>query len=989
MSPLNQQRERIQDDLRGLIAGDVRCDDVYLQLYASDASIYEIKPLAVVRPRSAADVSACVQYAVENGFPVHARGAGTGVAGGALGPGLVIDLSCHLRRLIRIDENSVRVQAGMAHERLNHHLAQLGRMAGSAPSTSGVATIGSMIARDAAGSRRLQYGSMRRCLRSLQIVLADGEVLEVGREPLVDGAGTSSIPRKRELVTRLAALLRTHAELIDRHQPPSRLIPCGYRLAGILGDDFIDVARLLAGSEGTLALITEATLETDRLPGHRGVILLLFDSLDKAARSVLDVLPSRPTACDLMDRRYLSLAREADPRLEHLIPPETEAVLLVEQDGDDLTELRGRMRNLVSEIWQRKRMAFGAKHAVEYDETELYWRLVNKVQPALYGIKGAKRPVPIVEDMIVSPELLPDFLVRMQNVFKRRQITASLFCHAGHGQLHVYPFLNPADPEDVRSMRLLAEDFNEEILAVHGSLGGEHGLGLSRTAFTRRQVGPLYDVFLELKRLFDPQNLFNPGKIVGDDPDAVTRHLRPSMQMAESSPESPQSATSASSAEPSLNEPPPELRNLVELQLDWNPNRVADVVSACNRCGECRTQAAWARMCPIFRCGPAEEASPRAKANLIRGVLTGKLDLGLLTSEAFKTVADLCVHCHSCRLECPAGVDIPRLMKDGKAACAAAKGLTASDWAMTRLEWLAAAAGFAAPLVNRTLSNRPTRWCLEKTLGIAQGRKLPRLASHGFLHRAAHRRLTRPARHGGPKVLYFVDLFANYFDPLLGEALVAVFEHNGFSVYVPPDQRPSGMAAISLGAVDYARRLAKHNVALLAESVRQGYQIVATEPAAALCLIHEYPQLLDDDDARLVAAHSSEACGFLWNLHATGRLQLDFQPYSATLGYHAPCLMRALRNGSPGESLLNLIPGLNVRHVESGCCGMAGTFGLQQKNYRVSLRAGWKLIAQLRNPAIQSGVTECSACKIQMEQGVDKPTLHPIQLLAQAYGLTP
>jgi FAD/FMN-containing dehydrogenase/Fe-S oxidoreductase len=980
MNPLDQQRERIQDDLRGLVAGDVRCDDCFVQLFASDSSIYEIKPLAVVRPRSAADVAACVQYAADKRLPVHARGAGTGVAGESLGPGVIVDFSAHLHRIIRFDEDRVRVQAGVVHGRLNAQLRGRGRLFGPDPATSTVTTIGSMLAIDAAGCRRLKYGSTRRHVHSLQVVLADGQVLEVGREPLSDGVSTSSIPRKREIIDRLVALLTEHAELIRQHQPQNPLNPCGYHLVNVLADGHLDLAQLLVGSEGTLALISEASLDTDPLPPHRGVALLLFDSLEKAARAVLDVLSQRPTACDLMDRRHLSLAREVEPRFEQLIPPETEAVLLVEQEGEDALDVRTQLHRLVGEVWQQKRLAFGARQTVEVEETEFFWRLVDKVQPALYRVKGPSRPVPIVEDMAVTPEMLPDFLVRMQNVLKRTQVTAALSCHAGHGQLHIQPFLDLANPEDVRRMRSLAEDLYQEVLAVGGAIGGEHACGLSRSAFVRQQAGPLYDLFLEVKRLFDPQNVLNPGKIVGDDPELITRYLRPSLDKLPDA-----SVEAASPVEASS----PELRNLVELQLNWDPARVRDAVTECNRCGECRTQASALRMCPIFRYAPAEEASPRAKANLIRGVLTGTLDLNILTSDEFKAIADLCVHCHACRLECPARVDIPRLMREGKAAYVAANGLPLAQWAMTRLDLLGAFGGLVAPAANWALANRQMRWLMEKTLGISQGRKLPRVASRSFLRRAARRRLSRPSRRSGQKVLYFVDLYANYFDPQLAEAFVAVLEHNGIPVYVPLEQWQAGMPSIACGALEHARQLAAHNVALLAEAIRQGYHVVATEPAAALCLMHEYPQLLDEDDARLVAANSSEACSFLWSLHTRGQLQLDLKPLNLTLGYHLPCHLRALKVGSPGEQLLQLIPGVRLRHVEAGCSGMAGTFGILHENYRNSLRAGWKLISRLRHPDLQAGTTECSACKMQMEQGTNKPTVHPIKLLALSYGLMP
>jgi Fe-S oxidoreductase len=257
------------------------------------------------------------------------------------------------------------------------------------------------------------------------------------------------------------------------------------------------------------------------------------------------------------------------------------------------------------------------------------------------------------------------------------------------------------------------------------------------------------------------------------------------------------------------------------------------------------------------------------------------------------------------------------------------------------------------------------------------------------MRRATRKKLTRPTRRSGQKVLYFVDTYANYFDPQLGEALVAVFEHNGIAVYVHPDQAASGMAMISMGAVEAARKLAAMNIRLLADAVRQGYDIVASEPSTVLCLTREYLNLFDDDDARLVAANTYEACSYLWKLHQQGRLALDLKPVNSTLAYHTPCHLRAISAGTPGESLLRLVSGLQVIHVEKGCSGMAGTYGLKRENFRMSLRAGWGLIAALRDPTFQAGTTECSACKMQMEQGASKPTIHPLKVLALAYGLMP
>ncbi len=978
MSELEQQRERIQDDLRGLIAGDVRGDDVFLQLFASDAGIREIRPLAVVRPRSTSDVVACLQYAAEKQIPVHARGAGTGSAGGALGPGLVVDFSKYLRRVVYTDEQTVRVQCGLVHERLGAHLARRGRIFGPDPISSSVTTIGSVIAVDAAGSRWLKYGSARQHVIALQVVLADGQLLEVGREPIREETHNKPYSRKRELVTRLVRLLTDKAGLIAEKQPPNPLTRWGYNLSGALSDDHLDLAKLLVGSRGTLALLTEAVLATRPLVPHRGMALLLFDSLDKACRAVAEILPHQPTACDLMDRRHLTLARETEVRFDLLLPRGTEALLLVEQEGKEPFEVRDRLHRLVDQIRDQQGLAFGARQAFDRGELELFGQLGRHVPPALYRMKGSTRPVPVLEDVAFPPEILPEFLVRMQNVLKRHQVTASVFCHAGHGLLHVQPFLDLAESGQLQTIQQLAADFYQEVFAAGGTISGEHGGGLCPTPLLRQQYGELYDVFRQVKRIFDPFNILNPGKVVGDDPDPLNRNLQPVVAVSRRAGEADEDQ-----------DPAAGMRDLLELQLNWDPGQVVDVVRQCNNCGECRTRAPDVRMCPMFRILPAEESSPRAKVGLIRGVLTGRLDLSSLTSDEFKAVADLCVHCHICPLECPAGVDIPKLMLETKGAYVAANGLSFADRIIARIDRISALAGRIAPLANWAIGDRQMRWLIEKTLGLAQNRKLPRVVSRSFIRRASRRRLTRPTRRPGRKVAYFVDTYANYHDPQLAEALVAVLEHNGVTVYVPPEQKQAGMAAISMGALDVARRLARRNIAIFAEAVRQGYQIVATEPAVVVCLTREYLNLIDDDEARLVAQNTSEACTYLWRLHTTGKLQLDFRPINATLAYHMPCRLKALQVGSPGENLLGLIPGLTVQHVEEGCSGMAGTFGLKAANYRTSLRVGWPLITRLRDPNLQAGTTECTACKMQMEQGTTKPTIHPIKLLAYAYGLMP
>ncbi len=982
---MDQERERIQADLRGLLDGDVLCDDAYVQMYASDASVYEVRPLGVVRPRSLADVVACVQYAAENEIPLHARGAGSGLAGESIGPGLVVDFSHSMRRILAWDEEAVRVQPGVVCALLNRFLAERGRVYGPDPATASVSTMGGVLALNAAGSHWLKYGSARDTVLALQVVLADGSVIEAGRHPVDEPAGSDpSQTRRQALVRDVAAVLEPARSLIERHTPKTKVSRSGYHLENILHEGTLDLARLLVGSEGTLALITEATVRTEPLPKCVGVVLLFFDRLESAARAALEIAGMEASVCDLMDRRLLSIAREADVRYDLIIPRDAEALLLVEMQGDSVDEVRQRLQNVVVRIQRRKRLAFDSRATLDPEEVRLFWQLVHRVVPSLYSLRGSTRPLPFVEDVVVPPAALPDFLVQMQNVLKAHQVTASLYAHAGHGQLHIRPFLDLADPETWSKMRDVAGDLYQHVLDLEGTIGGEHGDGLSRSWFVQQQFGPLYDVFQQVKRIFDRQNILNPGKKVADAPQPLTANLRTVValpQLVAAPPEPAQSPTAApAGAAPGAPIP---------LQLVWRTATVDYAARECHGCARCRTQLPDERMCPIFRSGPREEATPRAKANLMRAILTGRLDSAALEGDELKRLADLCVHCHQCRLECPSAVDVPKLMVECKAQYVLTNGLRPTDWILAHLDRVSAWGSTFHPVANWAITNRQIRWLMERLLGVAQGRKLPRFAASSFLRRAHRRRLTRPTRRSGRKVVFFVDLYANWHDIQLADALVAVLEHNGVAVYVPPTQLQSGMAAVSIGAVDAARKFALHNVQLLAEAVRQGYRVVTTEPAAALCLTREYPHLVEDDDALLVAENTSEACAYLWKLHQEGQLELDFKPVNATLGYHLPCHLRALGVGTPGYNLLRLIPGLTVAPISDACSGMAGTFGLRRANYRTSLRVGWNLISSLRSPLIQMGTTECSACKMQMEQGTTKITAHPLKFLALSYGLLP
>ena len=974
---MDSTRRRIEEDLRGLVSGSVRCDDLTVHLYASDASIFEIPPLGVIRPRTLEDVVATVKYAAENGIAVHPRGSGSGLAGGALGSGLIIDFSRYMRRVLRLEEDSVTVQSGVVLQQLNAQLAERGKVLGPDPANSEVTTMGSMVALDASGSRWNRYGSARQHVRSVEVVLASGEVVTLSTHKPAESNQASQLGK---LVLGVEEIISQYGEIIEQHRPTSRVNCSGYRLDDVRQGDALNLARLLTGSEGTLGLITAATFSLSNPPAEIGSALLFFESLEKAARAVQEILDLDPTACDLMDRRHLSLARESDPRYDLLIPQVAEAALLIEFSGDTPADVQQRVDESVDRLEKTKLLS--AVHVALDDlDHELLWELARRYVPSLYRLKGSTRPIPFVEDVAVAPEHVPELVQQVQRISKEEQVTTSLFGHAAHGQLHIRPFLDLSSAADVARLRVLAKRIYEQVWAVNGTISGEHGDGISRTPYLEGQYGPLTEAFSEIKELFDPDELFNPGKIVPLQQSRPLDHLR-RVSIPTGGTEASESRGMTSGQIPA--------GPVVALQLDWEPDDMMHTARVCNGCAACRTLAEDTRMCPIFRFAPREEASPRAKADLIRGLLTDSLPTGSELEDDFKTLSDLCVHCHMCRLECPAEVDIPKLMVEAKATYVATNNQQLYEWLLTRIDLLCSVGSNFSRVANWAIRNRVARWLLEKSLGIAQGRKLPRFSSRPFVARRTRNRIDRTKNQSADKVLYFVDTFANFCDTELAEALVAVLEHNGISVYVPDGQMHAAMPMIARGVLDPARRAAEQNVAMLAEAVRLGYTIVATEPSAVLALTHEYQMLLpDDSDAELVAQHSLEACHYLWRCHQRGKLELDFSPLHTTLAYHAPCHLKALNVGAPAENLLQLIPGLHVQHLEKGCSGMAGMYGFQHQNYRNSLRAGLPLLNSIRTSEIQVCTTECSTCKIQMEQGTTKPTIHPVKILALAYGLMP
>ena len=981
---MDARQSRLIEDLAGIFRGEILCDPISRSLYATDGSLHQITPLGIACPRDREDLQTLVRYAGENQIPVVARGAGTSVGGEALGAGLVVDFSRHMHAVEEIGAETVRVQPGVVHSRLNRALRAQGRYFPPDPSNSETTTLGSMLALDAAGSHSLSIGSTRDHVVNLDVVSADGILFTASQEYVpaaptdISSSASSSPPRnelqqnesqpdesarfKQGLIRRLTTILHQNAKLIQEKQPPKQVRNrAGYQLRDVLVGSQLALPRLLVGSEGTLGLFTAAVLRTAVLPTNRCVLLIGFESVESALHAVQSMLPHQPTACDLVDRRLLTLARYLDPRFASLIPAATETGLIVEQTGCSPSDLTQRVRELTREIQSLPDAGQILLEATTEEEIEFLWSLPQRMIPLLNRARGETCPVPIVEDIAVPPEGLLEFITRARRVWQGHELTVSLYAHAAVGQVHLRPFLRA--PYQGPMLEELARELYEVAISVGGSISGEHGLGLSRTAFLQTQSGELYRVFQQIKSLFDPHHLLNPGKVLSLDPHLTVRHLRPQIEL-----------------------PGP----LVELQLNWSPQEFAATATSCHGCGACRTQETHTRMCPFFRTETAEERSPRAKANAMRAIVDGRLPPHELASSDLQGLSRLCFQCKQCQVDCPTEVNIPQLMLEAKAQFVAANGPRTAEWFLTRVHDWSDLLGRLSWLVNPLLKQRGVRWLLERVVGVSHQRKLPPFARQTFLKTAPREWLAPPESLRNPvPVIYFVDHFANSHDPELGLALGRILMHNGRKLHVPPGQVRSGMGLISTGDLEPARRLARQNLRVLAEFAREGCPIVCTEPAAVVCLKQEYPRLIDHPDVQLVADQVIEAGAYLEGLHQQNQLRTDFAPLGFSAFYHTPCHLRALGRTTPLVDLCRLIPDLQISSVDQGCSGFAGTFGFTREHFEESLAMGKGLIEQMQSNQIHFGLTECSSCKLQMEQQATAPTLHPLKIIAFAYGLMP
>ncbi len=888
----NPAGSRLETRLRRELRGEVFFDRFSRGRYATDASIYQIEPLGIVVPKSREDAAAAIAIARAEGVPVLPRGAGTSQCGQTVARALVLDCSRHLDRIVSVDVEArrARVEPGVVLDRLNRSLRQHKLFFPVDPSTASRATIGGMTANNSCGSRSVRYGNMVHNVRGIDALLADGTTAWFAEVPgnFPADADAAMPERYRDLVRHMRALHRREADEIEARFPQVLRRVGGYNLDSI-DDSGHNMARLLVGSEGTLAFFNEIELELQPIPAHRVLGICHFPSFYGAMDATRRIVVLGPSAVELVDRTMIELSRDIPmfhAIVDRFVRGEPAAVLLTEFAGDDPAENLRRLKAL-GELMGDLGLPGAVVEAVEPAFQAAVWEVRAQGLNIMMSMKGDGKPISFLEDCAVRLEDLAEYTERLTRIFEKHGTYGTWYAHASVGCLHVRPVLNVKQELEVRKMRAIAEEAFAMVREYKGSHSGEHGDGLVRSEFHEAMFGSrLVRAFEEVKDAFDPGGLFNPGKIVRApkmDDRSLFRY-RPDYQ------------------------PLP-----LATALDWSEwGGFAGAVEMCNNNGACRARDA-AVMCPSFRATGDEQHLTRGRANSLRLALSGQLGPDALVSEDMRETMGLCISCKGCRRECPTGVDMARMKIEFLHHYRQRHRLSARDRLVAWLPRYAPHIARLAPLLN--LRNRvpPLARLGERLFGLSAARKLPRWSDRPYRG--------SPATGSGRDVVLLVDTFNRWFEPENARAAERVLARAGYRVATPdpPSGRPlcCGRTFLAAGLVDEARREAQRMVAALAPHVAAGTPIVGLEPSCLLTLRDEFPALLPSAATQALAGHAQLFEEFVDAERAAGRFDLDLAPMPGrTALLHGHCHQKAFATAGAAVKALQLIPDLTVETFE-------------------------------------------------------------------------
>ena len=911
-------------ELKKSIKGEVLSDEYSLGMYATDASIYQIKPLAVVLPLDEADVKNAIEIARNHQIKILPRGGGTSLAGQTVAEALILDFSKYMNKILEVNvgEKWVWVQPGLVRDELNQELSKHGLHFAPDPATSSRANMGGMVGNNSSGTKSILYGKTVDHVLAVKVLLADGtELLLESLSPEAYREKSHQRTREGDILKNVQKIIKENEEEIKQKFPKVMRRVGGYNLDEFVYTDQWNLAKLVTGSEGTLAVTLEVKLNLEPLPKHKSVAVVHFDELLDAIKAVQPMLFYNPSAVEILDRTVLHLSREnlTTKKHCHFIEGDPAAILIVEFYGDSLEEVMDRPTKMILEL---KQMGIGYAYPLfaegkSYDDV---WIVRQKGLGLMLGIKGEKKPLPFIEDAAIPVEVLPEYIDKVLKICEKHHTEVSMYAHASVGVIHVRPILDLRTGQDIENLKNIADETFELVMHFGGSWCGEHGDGLVRSAYNERFFGTqIYNAFKEIKKLFDPENLMNPGKIV--DAQTIEKNLRYGTAYKDQ-----------------------EVKTEFQYRSE---NSFREAVHMCSGVGECR-KLLGGTMCPSFKATRDEEHSTRGRANALRLAMSGQLDGDGLTSKRLHEVLDLCLSCKACKSECPSNVDMAKMKSDVSQLYFDEHGISTRDRLIRDSAKVAARlSGPFSNLINSIQKTKAFRYLLEKTAGFDSRRILPDYADEPFFKwfdRKGNNSFT-----SDKKVVLFADTYLNFHEPQIGVSALQLLNSCGYEVIlanVGCCQRPK----ISHGFLRVAKKEGLKTALGLKGYMDQGLKIVVCEPSCASALNDDLPDLIGDQYlADQLKEHVVMIDVFLAQEVKAGNLDLTLESMAGDLLIHGHCHQKALYGTEASKTLFGRTDHL-VGEIPSGCCGMAGSFGYEKEHYEISEKIGESILF----PAVKS-----------------------------------
>ncbi len=941
-------------------SAEVLFDDFSRGLYSTDASIYQIMPLGVVVPKTEEDVRVTLNIAYENGISVTMRGAGTSQCGQTVGEGIIVDVSKNLKSLVSVDagKRQATVQPGIVLDQLNALLKQHGLFFPVDVSTSSRATIGGMTANNSCGARSIRYGKMVDNVIDVDAVLADGSSMRFGKW---DEETASAVPqRQQELVSELIELGTRESEEVVKRFPKVQRRVGGYNLDVLSAEpgSSLNLAKLLVGSEGTLAVSSQITLSLQPIPEHKVLGVCHFPTFYQAMETTQHLVELEPDAVELVDQTMLELAAEIpqfQEKLKRFVKGKPGSLLLVEFTGAELSPLKRKLKEL-GELMEAHGFPDAVVEAIDPGLQKEVWDVRKSGLNIMMSMKGDGKPVSCIEDCAVELPDLAEYTSRLNELFEKYGTTGTWYAHASVGCLHVRPVLNLKQEMDARKLRAITEETFAIVQEYKGSHSGEHGDGLVRSEFHELMYGKrIVKAFEEIKQIFDPRNLLNPGKIV-----------KPSKM-----------------DDRSLFRYGPDYKQSdITSGLDWSEWGGFDrAVEMCNNNGACRKFNTEV-MCPSYRVTLDERHLTRGRANALRLALSGQLGPQAISSEEMYETMRLCVGCKACRRECPTGVDMNRMKTEFLFHYHQKNGLSLREKLFAYLPRYAPLVSKFGGLANLRDLIPGLPVITDKMLGLTSKRELPRWDSRPFSPEEASQ------ESEGPEVVLLADTFSTYFEPQVLRDGLALLESSGRRVIVPASSKSSrrlccGRTFLSSGLIDEAKQEAARLVENLSPYLDRGVPIVGMEPSCVFTIKDELPALLPGEKTQKLADHVQMLDEYLLNEQDYGRLKLEFnQSGTEKILLHGHCHQKAFDSMDATVRLMEKA-GIEVETIPSSCCGMAGSFGYQSENYQVSMEmAELSLLPRVRKAtAAETVAASGTSCRHQIQHGSGHTAQHPISLL--------